>query len=78
MEKRYSQPHLKYSLSANEPHCYAMMAQGDHKVLRYWAAKTNKTMLEALHVLFTHGIKCFAEDHDGRLETLAKKFGLHH
>ena len=52
------------------------MSPSDHKILKIWAAKTNKTMIEALHELFTQGIKCYVENHVGHLERLAKRFGL--
>ena len=76
MEYRHITKYHKFTLSANEQRCPAMMSPGDHKVLKYWAANNNQTMVEALHEVFTQGIKCYAENHVGQLERLAKRFGL--
>jgi len=76
MEYRYITKYHKFTLSANEQRCPAMMSPGDHYVLKIWAAKKNKTMVETLHDLFTLGIKCDAEDLVGQLERLKKRFGL--
>lgn len=76
MDNRHANTHLRFTLRSNEPRYTTMMSEGDHKVLKYWANKTNKSMLETLHTLFTQGLKCIAEDHEVQLALYPRKDDL--
>ncbi len=76
MDNRHTNTHLRFTLRSNEPRCTAIMSEGDHKILKYWASKTNKSMLETLHTLFTQGLKCIAENHEGQLAFYTGKYGI--
>ncbi len=76
MDNRQANTHFRFTLRSNEPRCTTMMSEGDHKVLKYWANKTHKSMLETLHALFTQGLKCIAEDHASQLGFYTGKYNL--
>lgn len=63
-------PHVRYVLGRNSNTKFVRMSVGDHKVLKYYKEKENKTMGQMLHELFLLGVKCKVEYHVARLRRL--------
>ncbi len=62
--------HMRFVLGRHGDTKFARMSVGDHKILKYYAKKENKTMGQMLHELFLLGLKCKTEYHVARLRRL--------